>query len=94
MIYIYIALSPIASHALYLSVSPRKSIAMASETHDTAQVAETSPDASTQPKSLEPEKTTTTTPLPPTTTTTVIVIISVLLSMFLVALDRTILATV
>jgi MFS family permease len=67
---------------------------MVSETHDSAQVAETSPDASTQPKSLEPEKTTTTTTPPPTTTTTVIVIISVLLSMFLVALDRTILATV
>ena len=73
-----------------LSVSPRKPITMAPETHDTAQVAETSPDAPTQPKSLEPEKTTTRT----TTTTTVIVIISVLLSMFLVALDRTILATV
>ncbi|KAF4188550.1 hypothetical protein CNMCM7927_001245 [Aspergillus lentulus] len=67
---------------------------MASETQGTAQVAETSPDAATQPKSLEPEKTTTTTTTtPPTTTTTVIVIISVLLSMFLVALDRTILAT-
>ena len=60
---------------------------MAPETHDTAQVAETSPDTPTQPKSLEHEKTT-------TTTTTAIVIISVLLSMFLVALDRTILATV
>lgn len=68
---------------------------MASETQGTAQVAETSPDAAAQPKRLEPEKTTTTTTTPPpTTTTTVIVIISVLLSMFLVALDRTILATV
>lgn len=60
---------------------------MAPETHDTAQVAETSPDALTQPKSREPEKAS-------TRTTTVIVITSVLLSMFLVALDRTILATV
>ncbi|GKZ24175.1 hypothetical protein AbraIFM66951_010968 [Aspergillus brasiliensis] len=65
-----------------------------SETHDTAQVAETSIDVPTQSKSLEPENTTpTTTPTTASTTTTVIVIISVLLSMFLVALDRTILST-
>ncbi|OJJ70817.1 hypothetical protein ASPBRDRAFT_196378 [Aspergillus brasiliensis CBS 101740] len=73
----------------------QKSITMApSETQDTAQVAKASPDAPTQPKCLEAEKPTpTTTTTPPTTASTVIVIISVLLSMFLVALDRTILST-
>ncbi|GKZ38418.1 hypothetical protein AbraIFM66950_010607 [Aspergillus brasiliensis] len=71
----------------------QKSITMApSETPDTAQVAKASLDAPTQPESLEPEITTPTT-TPPTTASTVIVIISVLLSMFLVALDRTILST-
>lgn len=72
-------------HYLTLTVSPRQSIAMSPETHGTPQVAEKPPDASNQPENPEDDM---------TKTAKVIVIISVLLSMFLVALDRTILATV